>query len=135
MMKTWSAITLILISVMLASCNGASTDDSFNLGDPTPRCEWNGTSVIRYSENTHQETFTPEEAEFGIFTDNLSDYFFADLRKMPSSVGERITGDAWWTTEDSTISRKNITFEVRKIEGDTYWLSSENLRFVARKLE
>jgi len=126
---------LLILLIISTACREVTTEDSFNLADPTPRFEWNGVATIKLSENKHQESFCRDKAEFGVLTDNLSDYFFVDLSKMPESVGEKISGTADWTTKDSMYSRKKITFEVRKIEGDTYWLASDAIRFVARKLE
>ena len=66
----------------------------------------------------------PEQTEFRAHTDNMSDFFVATFTELPSYLGQDVTADLVWTTDRDVLTRKNLTLEVIRIEGDQFWLWS-----------
>ena len=69
-------------------------------------------------------SFSRDRREFRAFTDTMSDFFAAELSEIPTQLGQRLTADLVWTTEWEVLTRKNLTLEVVRLEGDEFWLWS-----------
>ena len=81
-----------------------------------------------YDPGTCQLAFSRELREFRAHTDNMSDFYAVTLSEIPSSIGQRVSGDLIWTTSKEVLRRKNLTLEVVRIEGEQFWLWSESDR-------
>ena len=55
----------------------------------------------------------------------MSDFFVATFSRVPDSMGQRLTASLTWTTEREVLTRKNLTLEVVRLEGDMVWLWSD----------
>ena len=75
-----------------------------------------------------QLAFSRDRKEFRAHTDNMSDFFVATLSDIPVAGGQRILADLVWTTSREVLTRKNLTLEVVRIEGDQFWLWSNSGR-------
>ena len=83
-----------------------------------------GTIAFTYEPNTCQMAFSRDLKEFRAHTDNMSDFFVADFSEVPSELGQRLSADLVWTTEREVLTRKNLTLEVVRNEGEEFWLWS-----------
>ena len=83
-----------------------------------------GTIAFTYDPNTCQLAFSRDLKEFRAHTDNMSDFYVATFSQVPSELGQRLSADLVWTTEREVLSRKNLTLEVVRLEGDECWLWS-----------
>lgn len=90
-----------------------------------------------YDPLTCQLAFSRDLKEFRAHTDNMSDFFVATLSDIPAMQGQRLAADLVWTTSREVLTRKNLTLEVVRIEGEQFWLWSDSGRIglVLRVLE
>lgn len=112
-----------LAALALCSC-GNERDLPLFIEDDTIRLEVSGATVFKYEPNTCQLAFNREKALFRVHTDNMSDYFIADLDQVPSEVDQELTATLSWTTGSNVTTRKNIALKTVMIEGDKLWLWS-----------
>jgi len=83
-----------------------------------------GTVAFNYEPARCQMSFSRDRREFRVHTDSMSDFFVAELSEIPTQLGQRLTVDLTWTTEREVLTRKKLTLEVLRIEGDEFWLWS-----------
>lgn len=112
-----------LAAIALCSC-GDERDLPRFIEDGTIRLEVSGDAVFKYDPGTCQLAFNREKALFRVHTDNMSDYFIADLDQVPSEVDQEVTATLSWTTDSNVTTRKNIALKTVMIEGDKIWLWS-----------
>ena len=84
-----------------------------------------GSIAFSYESNTCQLAFSREMREFRAYTDTMSDFFVASFSQIPVTLGQRMTANLTWTTERAVLTRKNLTLEVVRLEGDMVWLWSD----------
>lgn len=84
-----------------------------------------GSIAFSYEPNTCQLAFSREMREFRAYTDTMSDFFVASFSQIPVTLGQRMTANLTWTTEREVLTRKNLTLEVVRLEGDMVWLWSD----------
>ncbi len=84
--------------------------------------EQDGLVVFRYNEATCQTAFNRSRCQFRVFTDNMSDFYSITLSEIPSEEGQNVTGTLVWTSQEDTYTKRNVTFETLRIEGDRIWL-------------
>ena len=96
-----------------------------------------GSIAFSYEPNTCQLAFSRDLREFRAYTDTMSDFFVASFSQVPAELGQRLTADLVWTTERDVLTRKNLTLEVVRLEGDMVWLwsASGRIGLVVRILE
>ena len=106
------------------------------LTDSTLRMEVGKQEILTYNPITCQTALNLHRCEFRMHTDNMSEYFIIRFSSMPSEEGESVTVESLvWTNPSGTDqTRKNITLEVVKLEGDIAWLwnSRESIRMTVR---
>ena len=81
-----------------------------------------------YDPATCQLAFSRDLREFRAHTDNMSDFYAVRFTELPTIQGQTVTADLTWTTERDVLTRKNLTLEVVRIEGDQFWLWSNSGR-------
>ena len=118
---------LLLCALLLAGCAGNRMRDAFEDGDEL-RLMVGGQVVFTYEPNTCQLAFSRAQKEFRAHTDNMSDFYAVTFTELPSTQGQTVTADLTWTTERDVLTRKNLTLEVVRIEGDQFWLWSNSGR-------
>ena len=84
-----------------------------------------GSIAFSYEPNTCQLAFSRDLREFRAYTDTMSDFFVASFSQIPVTLGQRMTANLTWTTEREVLTRKNLTLEVVRLEGDMVWLWSD----------
>ena len=87
-----------------------------------------GSIPFTYEPNTCQLSFSRDRKEFRAHTDNMSDFYAVRFTELPTIQGQTVTADLTWTTERDVLTRKNLTLEVVRIEGDQFWLWSNSGR-------
>ncbi|MBP5636442.1 MAG: hypothetical protein J6X25_02855 [Bacteroidales bacterium] len=118
--------SIVLMLVVLAGCQGGGMSDNFKL-DSTLRMEIKGYITFMYNPLTCQLSYNPEEYEFRVHTDNMSDFYMLRLDELPNHVGQVVNGTASWTTGDD-LHTKKTTFEAIKFEGGKIWFWSASSR-------
>ncbi len=83
---------------------------------------------FRYDPLTCQMSYNRDNREFRAFTDNMSDFYIVKMESIPSYEGETLKADLVWTTETDILTRKNLTLEVIRTEGERFWLWSDSGR-------
>lgn len=81
-----------------------------------------------YDPLTCQMAFSRDRKEFRAHTDNMSDFYAVTLSDIPSEPGQCVTADLVWTTRRDVLTRKNLTLEVVRVEGEQFWLWSDSGR-------
>ena len=121
-------IALFLLAVSLfTSCTGNKVDPEF-VATSDFSLKVKDDMVFRYDPLTCQVAFNREKGEFRVHTDNMSDFYAVTFTELPSTQGQTVTADLTWTTERDVLTRKNLTLEVVRIEGDQFWLWSNSGR-------
>ena len=113
----------LLLLLALAGCRDDRLQSAF-VEQEGVRLLVGGTIAFTYEPNTCQMAFSRDLKEFRAHTDNMSDFFVADFSEVPSELGQRLSADLVWTTEREVLTRKNLTLEVVRIEGEEFWLWS-----------
>ena len=113
----------LLLLLALAGCRDDRLQSAFVEREGV-RLLVGGTIAFNYEPNTCQMAFSRDLKEFRAHTDNMSDFFVADFSEVPSELGQRLSADLVWTTEREVLTRKNLTLEVVRIEGEEFWLWS-----------
>ncbi len=83
---------------------------------------------FRYDPLTCQMSYNRTRSEFRAYTDNMSDFFIVRMDCTPAYEGETVKADLTWTTETDILTRKNLTLEVIRTEGEKLWLWSSSGR-------
>lgn len=130
-------LAAMVLCAMMSACYEPAPDP-VTMSDNTPRLSVRGVNIFTFDELNCQLGFNGKKTEFRMHTDNMSEYFIADLDRIPSSVGERVTAESlWWTTQSDVELKTNVALDVLKIEDGTIWLwnSREQITAVVRVLE
>ena len=118
------AIILLLSLLALTGCQDERQRAAFCENEGV-RLLVGGSIAFSYEPNTCQLAFSRDRREFRAFTDSMSDFFVATFSRVPSELGQRLTASLTWTTEREVLTRKNLTLEVVRLEGDMVWLWSD----------
>ena len=116
-------LSLLLPLLLLCGCGSDRLQNAFCENEGV-RLLVGGTVAFTYEPNTCQMAFSRDLKEFRAHTDNMSDFFVADFSEVPSELGQRLTADLVWTTEREVLTRKKLTLEVVRVEGEQFWLWS-----------
>ena len=116
-------LLLILLLPLFAACDGDRQCSAFCERDEI-RLQVGGSVVFAYDPKTCQLAFSRDKREFRAYTDAMSDFFVAEMSEIPTQLGQRLTADLTWTTDWEVLTRKNLTLEVARLEGDEFWLWS-----------
>ena len=128
-------VSAAILSV-LAGCSDKRMRSAFSENDEI-RLMIGGSIPFTYEPNTCQLSFSRDRKEFRAHTDNMSDFVVATFSELPDYLGQNVTADLVWTTERDVLTRKNLTLEVVRLEGDMVWLWSAagRIGLVVRILE
>ena len=118
------AVILLLSLLALTGCQDERQRAAFCENEGV-RLLVGGSIAFSYEPNTCQLAFSRDQREFRAFTDSMSDFFVATFSRVPSELGQRLTASLTWTTEREVLTRKNLTLEVVRLEGDMVWLWSD----------
>ena len=118
------AVILLLSLLALTGCQDERQRAAFCENEGV-RLLVGGSIAFSYEPNTCQLAFSRDQREFRAYTDTMSDFFVAELSRVPTTLGQRLTANLTWTTEREVLTRKNLTLEVVRLEGDMVWLWSD----------
>ena len=118
------AVILLLSLLALTGCQDERQRAAFCENEGV-RLLVGGSIAFSYEPNTCQLAFSRDRQEFRAFTDTMSDFFVATFSRVPTTLGQRLTASLTWTTEREVLTRKNLTLEVVRLEGDMVWLWSD----------
>ena len=127
---------LLALLVLPVGCEPQTVYTPEFLTDSTLRMEVGKQEILTYNPITCQTALNLHRCEFRMHTDNMSEYVIIRFSSMPSEEGESVTVESlvWTNPSGADQTRKNITLEVVKLEGDTAWLwnSRESIRMTVR---
>ncbi len=118
---------LLLCAVLLAACSDQRTRNAFTENEGVRLMVGRDIPFV-YDPATCQLAFSRDLREFRVHTDNMSHFVVATFIELPSFQGQTVTADLTWTTERDVLTRKKLTLEVLRIEGDQFWLWSNTGR-------
>jgi hypothetical protein len=135
-MRNSLRILLLGALLLLAGCQDERQRAAFCENEGV-RLLVGGSIAFSYEPNTCQLAFSRDLREFRAYTDTMSDFFVATFSQVPAELEQRLTADLVWTTERDVLTRKNLTLEVVRLEGDMVWLwsASGRIGLVVRILE
>ena len=113
----------LLCVLLLSACSDQRMQDAFSENEGV-RLMVGRDIPFTYDPATCQLAFSRDLQEVRAHTDNMSDFFVATFTELPSYLGQNVMADLVWTTERDVLTRKNLTLEVIRIEGDQFWLWS-----------
>ena len=114
---------LLLCTVLLPACGDQRMQSAFSENDDIRLMVGRDIPFV-YEPATCQLAFSRDSKEFRAHTDNMSDFVVATFSELPDYLGQNVTADLVGTTERDVLTRKNLTLEVIRIEGDRFWLWS-----------
>ncbi len=120
----------LLATMLLAAVQGCSPEKymrSFAQAEDL-RIQVGRDTPFKYNPLSCQMSYNGTTREFRAFTDNMSDFFIVKMDSTPSCEGETLKADVTWTTETDILTRKNLTLEVIRTEGEKFWLWSDSAR-------
>ena len=118
------SIILLLSLLALTGCQDERLRNAFCENEGV-RLLVGGSIAFSYEPNTCQLAFSRDQRVFRAYTDTMSDFFVAEFSQVPTTLGQRLTANLTWTTEREVLTRKNLTLEVVRLEGDMVWLWSD----------
>ena len=118
---------LLLCTVLLPACGDQRMQSAFSENDDIRLMVGRDIPFV-YEPATCQLAFSRDRKEFRAHTDNMSDFYAVRFTELPTIQGQTVTADLTWTTERDVLTRKNLTLEVVRIEGDQFWLWSNSGR-------
>lgn len=127
-MKRFTAI--IISTALLPAVQGCSPEKymrSFEQAEDL-RIQVGRDTPFKFDPLSCQMSYNATSREFRAFTDNMSDFFIVKMDITPSCEGETLKADITWTTETDILTRKNLTLEVIRTEGEKFWLWSDSGR-------
>ena len=127
MIRTRHILLILSVLVLLCGCSDKRMRIAFSESEEI-RLMVGGTVPFTFDPNTCQLAFSRDRKEFRAHTDNMSDFYAVRFTEIPSTLGQTVTADLTWTTERDVLTRKNLTLEVVRIEGDQFWLWSNSGR-------
>ena len=127
MIRTRLILLILSALVLLCGCSDKRMRIAFSESEEI-RLMVGGTVPFTFDPNTCQLAFSRDRKEFRAHTDNMSDFYAVRFTEIPSTLGQTVTADLTWTTERDVLTRKNLTLEVVRIEGDQFWLWSNSGR-------
>lgn len=130
-------LLVVLLMLFACACSEKRYVEPFVQGSGEIGLVQRGKTLFSYNKSTCQLAFNRERCTFRVQTDDMQDFFTLTLSEMPSSVGQTLTGNLTWTTTSEVNLRKDVAFEVKKIEDDTFWLwaSSGSIGAIVRALD
>ena len=117
-------VVLILAAILcLTGCYNSEIYVPEFLTESTLRMEIAHKSVFTADSLHCQYSCNPQRGEFRVFTDNMSDYYHLVLEEIPTGENcyVKATQLDWTETNGANQTRKNITLEVVKLQGDVIW--------------
>ena len=127
---------LLALLVLPVGCEPQTVYTPEFLTDSTLRMEVGKQEILTYNPITCQTALNLHRCEFRMHTDNMSEYVTIQFESLPSGEGETVVAKnlVWTMATGADETRKNITLEVVKLEGDTAWLwnSRESIRMTVR---
>lgn len=132
-----SLVAALLGCLLLSSCSGSKVDPEFVV---TSDCNLRvkGAVVFKYDPLTCQSAFNRSKNEFRVHTDNMSDYYCVQLRSVPTAEGQKVRGDITWTSRSDVVTRKDLTFQVKKTDRSGrlwLWCRKEQIGAVIQVLD
>lgn len=116
MKKTVNRIlTLMLVCIAAASCQGSKVDPEF-VGTNTTGLTVKGQKIFVFDSMNCQTSFKRESCEYRSFTDNMSDYYCVRLEYVPTQEGQKVKGELKWTSKSEILSKKGLSFTVEKTD-------------------
>lgn len=125
-MRTLRSISAVVALLACAACVKDNSLSEFRATDEL--CIMiKGYTTFSYSPLTCQKGYNSTQHEFRVHTDNMSDFYTVRLDRIPTGTGQEVYGTVRWTTGNNIHSKKNVPFEVVRLEGKRIWLwSSKN---------
>ena len=122
--------------MLLCSCSDKRYIEPFSMQEEICM-ELGGRLIFKYNPGQCQLSFNRDRCEFRVSTDNMSDFYSLTLSEIPSEQGQEVTGSLIWTTPSDIYTKRNVTFETIKLEGNMIWLWTHNGRIgvVVRMLD
>ena len=121
--------TLLLLLLLAGGCRDAQMRMRDAFAEHESLCLMVGGDIpFTYDPLNCQIAFSRDRKEFRAHSDTMSDFYAVTLSEIPTEAGQRVTADLVWTTERDVLTRKNLTLEVVRVEGDQFWLWSRSGR-------
>lgn len=119
--------SLLMLGILLPLLSGCTSEKRMRsaFAEHEELCLMVGGDIpFIYDPLTCQLAFSRDRREFRAHTDNMSDFYAVTLSEIPVETGQRVSADLVWTTRRDVLTRKNLTLEVIRVEGEQFWLWS-----------
>ena len=116
------AAMLLLIMVTEGCCHKHEPERAF-LESSVLSLRINGCEIVRYEPETFQTGFSPENKQFRIHNDTMSEFFTLTCQELPEEKGQKIKCSLRYCADGEVVYQKGLSFNVEKIGDDgTVWL-------------
>ncbi len=125
MKRLFSISAVILTALTLSSCNPDFNEADFVSTISGVCLMVDGKTVMEYDSNVHQLAWREKDLQFRMMDDSVNDYFVVTLSNIPTEMGEVISAEVQYTTNDS-VRTVSGSFNASKISNNSsgayYWL-------------
>lgn len=132
-------ISLLSAAVVILTLDGCQGKVDPTFVDSSEIClRVKDEKVMTYDHLTWQASFNREKCEFGMHTDNMSDYWRVRLNLVPTAEGQKTKGDIIWTSQSSVNEKEGLTFTVEKADRSGHlwlWCRKERIGVVVQVLD
>lgn len=128
------SITLFFILLCLCGCKRFNPEDHL-LPREDISLTVKGEVMLTYDPMTFQLGCNEEMNEFRVFDDNVGNWFTLKCKGRPVIVGDVVSADLIWTTENSTKTRRDLIFSIEKTDSEGkiwLWCKEESIGVVVK---
>ena len=108
---------------LLAGCRHKYEPDQEFWDNADVCLRMDGTDCIRYVPETFQLGFSPDNCQFRVNNDTMSEFFILTCSELPVSVGQTVTASLKVGTGMKMYYKSGLSFEVKKVNAEgMVWL-------------
>lgn len=121
--RTYALAAMLLILTVTEGCRHKHEPERAFMESSILSLRINGCEKIRYEPETFQTGFSPENKQFRIHNDTMSEFFTLTCQELPEKTGQNIKCTLKYCADGEVVYQKGLNFNVEKISDDgTVWL-------------
>lgn len=136
-MRIKTILALAIYLCLGSGCKKSEPDPVF-IGSDEPALQINGSYRIKYSPATFQIGYSPDNRQFRIHNDTMSEFYILTCSELPERQGQDIKCALKYAASGSISYKNGLNFRVERTDPATgmiwLWCSKKNIGVSVRKL-
>ena len=121
-------IPVFIAAVLLSSCVKYELEMENLLSEDSVSLIIKGSPAVEIASERIQVGYNDMKRQFRVHDDTFSNFFILTCDSDLSGQGDFVTADLQWTTSNNIRNLKGIKLEIKKTEGNKYWLWNKSHR-------